>query len=805
MRFGLVLYGGVSLAIYIYGVVYEFWRLVRASQRVEENAYSKLLDKARASATVDIVSGTSAGGINGILLAKALTTGANLRAVRGIWVDRADFTELLRPRTERHPRSLLRTDVFEQVLAEGLGDMDASADGRPLVRAFDLFIPSTRLRPWIREFPTDLRRTIESADYRKSFHLQQRERGYNPQALELGYDRSDFDAGHNPTLAAIARATSAFPFAFEPRRIARADIEEKLYRPDEPAETWFADGGILNNKPFTESVETIIGRAADMPVDRWLVSVEPDPEHFGQPPVTQPEVDEVVSKALFGIPRYQSIAADLDRLNAHRARARREGDLLDELDARVSTLPEGWYTTIDEAPIMGAYQAARRAQLYDDLGFAIAEAAALEEAKAKVVAEALAHAAPAAELPDVSFERRRIYHLIKRSSRRLAAAERPPEGVRPLMQRLWAEFDRLGAAVWASLHRGELAESLAGLRDLDEAELSRRVAELVPMLRERLIAELPDPTTAESELLATCAELDRLLPVALAETAPSLTTAYAGYWLWDQFLLPVDPRLGIPARDAIRLARVSPRDAQYISVPAANKVAGDAVFHFGGFLQKEWRVNDILWGRLDAAETVVRMMLAGSDADQAEVEEQIQSVQREITAEELPEAGENYRRYLEQEYAVGAETLADVPMQTRTSLVVGSSEVVRNMARGLASDPAHRLAGIYKWVGVVIGWVLALVRWPVLAIWGDDPAARRAFSLVVLFVGAWAAVTVVLVAIGVVGASTTLWILIAGAFGIFVVWSVLLAVFGGLRSSSSAAPSPAGPGTASPGPRAGGG
>src|SRR5215210_4344261 len=70
VRFGLVLYGGVSLAIYIYGVVLEFWRLMRASEGREANAYSELLSDANVTASVDVISGTSAGGINGIVLAK---------------------------------------------------------------------------------------------------------------------------------------------------------------------------------------------------------------------------------------------------------------------------------------------------------------------------------------------------------------------------------------------------------------------------------------------------------------------------------------------------------------------------------------------------------------------------------------------------------------------------------------------------------------------------------------------------------------------------------------------------------------
>ena len=32
------------------------------------------------------------------------------------------------------------------------------------------------------------------------------------------------------------------------------------------------------------------------------------------------------------------------------------------------------------------------------------------------------------------------------------------------------------------------------------------------------------------------------------------------------------------------------------------KLGGNALAHFGGFLDENWRLNDILWGRLDTAE-----------------------------------------------------------------------------------------------------------------------------------------------------------------------------------------------------------
>jgi hypothetical protein len=96
IRFAVVLYGGVSLAIYINGIAQELQRMVRGTATLPENEelkgteliYRELgqllgLDgpskeeikpdsKIKTRFVVDIISGTSAGGINGVALAKAL-------------------------------------------------------------------------------------------------------------------------------------------------------------------------------------------------------------------------------------------------------------------------------------------------------------------------------------------------------------------------------------------------------------------------------------------------------------------------------------------------------------------------------------------------------------------------------------------------------------------------------------------------------------------------------------------------------------------------------------------------------------
>lgn len=62
--------------------------------------------------TVDVISGTSAGGINGAVLALAVARNADLSFLRDLWLGEVSLTELLRSPTERSPRSLLRGDEY---------------------------------------------------------------------------------------------------------------------------------------------------------------------------------------------------------------------------------------------------------------------------------------------------------------------------------------------------------------------------------------------------------------------------------------------------------------------------------------------------------------------------------------------------------------------------------------------------------------------------------------------------------------------------------------------------------------------
>lgn len=782
IRIGLVLYGGVSLAIYMYGVCYELYRMVRASRGAEENPWTGVLQDAKVTATVDIVSGASAGGLNGILLGKALAAGGNMSAVRSLWVDDANLDDILQEPGVKEPASLLQSATFERLIKGGLETMDRQGDGESLVSAFDLFISVTRLRPWVRDFETSLGTKIQTSDYRKSFNLKYRRQGYNPVAPDLGYDRNDFSEDENQNLIEIARGTSAFPAAFEPEKVAIEDRNRKLFQADEPNPSYFSDGGILHNKPFTETISTILTRAAALPVRRWLISVEPDPETAipSHPDEEAPEVAAVVSKALFGIPRYQSIAADLERLQQHRGAVQSARQILRGVDSRAAEHLEASGTASDDLSDLRAQQVtatdydAQRGQRFAaecadrvSASWRLRDREALSASVREICLELYT------ETADFAFDRRRLRYLLE-LLRLLAESPGFPDEAKPDIQSiqlgLWAEADRLDYLLW-SLFDDEPGpwEEPTGFRQ-------RAAPATVRALLERLSEGL-EPIRGRTRVL--CADADGLVPPRQLPR-PLLAAVFDQFELWDTVLLPLEQVSSVDARNLIRLARISPEDAGYIRKSADRKIAGDVLGHFGGFLRREWRKNDILWGRLDAAEMITRILVKDRDLDQAKLESQIRTVQTEIAKNELPDLQGDYRSYLEDQYRVGEESLAAIPMEKRADLVLRAAGVVRNMFRRASTHPEDPSRGervlqsMLARVGRVLGFALAIVRWPVLAIWGGDKGLKRLASLVVLFIAAWVIVTLVLICLDVIEATDQLWLFIGAAILIFATWTFLL-------------------------------
>ncbi|MFN3370564.1 MAG: patatin-like protein [Sphingomonadaceae bacterium] len=120
LRLALVCYGGVSLAVYMHGIVKELWKLLRASEARQagqaatgdtEPCWQAFLEALSGAADLrvicDILAGASAGGINAVLLAEAIARGHDLEPLTAMWLDEADVDQLLDP-DARPPSALSR-------------------------------------------------------------------------------------------------------------------------------------------------------------------------------------------------------------------------------------------------------------------------------------------------------------------------------------------------------------------------------------------------------------------------------------------------------------------------------------------------------------------------------------------------------------------------------------------------------------------------------------------------------------------------------------------------------------------------
>ena len=334
VRVALVLYGGVSLAIYENGVTRCFDQLVRG-----HGVFRIVLDLLRARAVVDTIAGTSAGGINGLVLAACLESGADFKSTARLWRKLGDFGCLLRDtRDADAAESLLDGEgYYHRELLEAFRGLCAPQEGWESPGEIDLFITGTDLDGHERRYQDGLGAEISDKEHRLVFHLKHR-----PGRAWLGLtgEKNAEDVGTQAAiLAAVARITSSFPVAFPPFRTGQlkehgetvaealrylSDVEDMNRRP-------LVDGGVLDNKPFGPVLKAIFYRMPTMPVERRLFYVEPDPVPFIKrtdpghaPAISTPPPShspfQVAGASLTTIPSHEGIGADLELLIEHNQR-----------------------------------------------------------------------------------------------------------------------------------------------------------------------------------------------------------------------------------------------------------------------------------------------------------------------------------------------------------------------------------------------------------------------------------------------------------------------------------------------------
>ncbi|HYN57146.1 MAG TPA: patatin-like protein [Motilibacterales bacterium] len=304
LRLAVVLNGGVSLAVWMGGVSVELNRLAHG-----EGPYKALLDLAGGTARIDVIAGTSAGGINGAALALAQANElATLQVLRDIWADEGRFETLLRQPFRGSPDSLLRGDeFFLPRLNDAMRQLALPYRASPAAEnPIDLTITTTLLRGTQLVTVDSTGQQLPQWVHDGRFHFR---RDPAPGAEEAGPFSPQNIARTADQLGLAARSTASFPVAFEPSFIpvdapgpaAEEQPGGSRIRPDmgdvaswarggQDSRAWgwapddtpppdlsrfVVDGGLLANMPTRSALHAVESMPASGPVRRVVLLVHP--------------------------------------------------------------------------------------------------------------------------------------------------------------------------------------------------------------------------------------------------------------------------------------------------------------------------------------------------------------------------------------------------------------------------------------------------------------------------------------------------------------------------------------------------
>lgn len=438
LRLALVCYGGISLAVYMHGITKEIWRLAKASRNFHDAApphsgsqgvYRALLEEIEAEhglklrVLVDIIAGASAGGINGIFLAQAISTGQSLEPLTDLWLMSADIDALLDP--EHAPWGRL-TKIWalpivwlaQRRSGEQISAMDDRSARREVRAKLSRFVRSRWFEPpfggarfsslMFDAFdammhaekgprllpdgqPLDLFVTVtDFAGHAEALALNS-----PPKVMETehrlifpftDHGRHAETLAHPGELAYAARATSSFPGAFPPFTVAEMDkvlakrgaawpgraafLQRILPRQAENGteeQAVLIDGSVLVNAPFGPAIDALRERPARRQVDRRFVYIDPNPGGKNRAGRTGavPGFFQTIIGAISELPRQQPIRDNLESIAERSRRIERMNAIItairSEVEAQVEAL-FGYTLFLDHPTVARLGNWRRRAQ-----------------------------------------------------------------------------------------------------------------------------------------------------------------------------------------------------------------------------------------------------------------------------------------------------------------------------------------------------------------------------------------------------------------------------------------------------------
>jgi len=666
IRLALVMNGGVGLAVWTGGVVHELDLLRRASRGDPEEGVKKsdlpvfrfwrrltAEDAEPRRVRVDIISGTSAAGLNGMMLATAIGRDAGLPGLKEMWQKSAALDRLL---AEPSERSLFNGEYFEERLREAVEKVP-HGDARPGGSdAVTLFLTATALDGRSRSFTDSFGNRFDVRDHRRLYRFERYGEEdavvYTPEdgvwKIRKSRPRNDFAVAGTGLLVRAARATAGFPAVFPPVSelplLERRELPKRVY--DDPAGC-VMDGGILDNEPFGPVLEAITRRPLDRKVKRVVVYVVPSGGRLPEEKAKDRACEEISAGTAgfgaLGFPQEANFRIGAEELAARlRTSGRPTGE---ELFARLHEARTG-----EEPYVLPDFLALARG-VFQEYRFNRARGVILE------VRDLLAAADSVTSLvfpPQV--ETAEIHEFL---ARRPGFRWIPPDdpecftdwdrvwrwGLLPaerVLQTLSGHLQELaGAGDGPPAVRARLIEGAKALNGEVRKVLAVKDAVVGRLQRsfprsggfsDRQAAQLLDEVFAKLGVAEAVAEFVRNGNDHYTRTVADVEGRWSGAWdvVTDCLVIEVLTRAFAPPSGVTEtltprfdLLRLGPdtmsrlfHDDRFGDL-GERKLYGVRFQHFGAFVEPGWRTSDFVWGRLDAAHHLLPLLVSSAEEARA--------------------------------------------------------------------------------------------------------------------------------------------------------------------------------------------
>jgi len=735
-RIAVVMNGGISLAVWMGGVTHELNRLRLASLAVEpagdaekdvHRAWRAILDHAGAKVVIDTIAGTSAGGLNGTLLATAIARGSDLDSLKEIWLDRASLESGKLLRSEHKDAQTLLdgnyfTDEINDVLAS-ISDVGTATSTYP-PQEVTLMVTATAIGSSLASVTLENARKDSYQDSRRVFRFRRR---LCHDGTELVNDflipaRDRRDGTPGGPLARAARASASYPAAFAPVMEDPPLADKRV--PGSPAVGRYPlmDGGVLDNAPFGPVVEALRQRPVDAPFDRVLLYVVPSARAREIATLGGDELPDVskVLQALVSTVREPDQRLDVEMLDAAFAQMSYQSTTTHAVLADLLT---------SDAAARGRMANAARA-LFDTY----------RDGRAEAVHRwltGLGHNVDLTRPRTVEVDPDRIPvvpHAREPHSHEPLAAGTPWQ---------WGSSTADRVLRWLGRALVKVADESDPDRASEHAELlstafttlgiaQRRVAEVMGEIEERLeprVKGLGQFDARLSEFSRVLSDYDEADPVgaAMREASNDIAAWLSARGQPGDGGSIIDAALQIEVISSVfswggdegdvpifTYLQASPAAPSLVDVPtvtllpdapgyedqlqqwAATKLYGERWGHFGAFATRAGRQHDWLWGRLDGASTLASIVL-GPDADPqltTTLADAILVAEDSSRSEVYDAAGKvtnlnHHGLYLEMVAEEGGEDKRELLLKTvpevlgeATALPAGTEEIARIFATG---------------------------------------------------------------------------------------------------------------------------